>query len=331
MELENATSEGLAQSDALPAEEAKEDEAYAEIFRRATAGEPGRAPEPDEQAEPPAPRAEPQPEPAPSELPTAVREQWANIPKAARDAFLTSQREMSRKLSDMGRQVQGLSPIRDSLAAAAKEIPHLMNMRPEQVASEVMELAKISQLFNENPVETLIGLARKHGIERQLRAAVAGQPQQETQHIKSLQTEISALKQQLGRVTDPNYLREQVTQVTQQERVGSEVMAFSQKAEHWAEVEALIPTLIPAIQAKLGEGASAKDVLEHTYELALQLYLPEKAKAKVAEQAADVPDPRSEQALKAKSVNVKGTITGKDRELSEDERLAMIYRRASQK
>lgn len=333
-----AASEGPAQGEALPESveveaietEADEDQALAEVYRKLTA----------EPEEPEAPEAGPDPEPEkpeeppPSELPAAIRNAWAGIPKDARDAFVTAQRDMSRKLSDQGRLIQGVAPIRDALVSASRDIPSLMNMRPEQVATEVLELARISHQFNEKPLETLIGLARQHGIEAQLRQAFTGQPpQHDAQHVAALQKELAAVKQQLGRVVDPEYLREQVSQVTKQERVMSEVAAFADKAEHWKAVEDRIQTLIPAIQAKLGDGASPQDVLAQAYDLALQLYLPEaKAQVQAAKQASTAPDPeKAAQAQKAKSINVKGAVSGKPREMTEDERYAAAFRRASQK
>ncbi|MGL5733352.1 MAG: hypothetical protein ACRCYS_00680, partial [Beijerinckiaceae bacterium] len=91
---------------------------------------------------------------APTDVPVALRKHWSAIPEEARDAVLSSQREMSRKLSDMGRQVQGIGPIRDVLVSAVKDLPALGNMKPEQVAQEVVSLAKISADFRTKPLET---------------------------------------------------------------------------------------------------------------------------------------------------------------------------------
>ncbi|MDX5367907.1 MAG: hypothetical protein LPL29_00875 [Alphaproteobacteria bacterium] len=317
-------------------EEPSEDDALAAVYRKANQQE-----EEDEEPAEPVEDAEEKPEDKaegeekpPSGLPYEVRAAWSAIPKEARDAILASQQEMSRKLADQGRLVQGIGPIRDVLVSAAKEIPALMNMRPEQVASEILELARFSQAFDEKPVETLVGLARKHGIEDKLRAAFSGQPQkQQGEYVGELKKEIAALKGQLAQFSDPEFFRTQVSQVTQQERVLGEVSAFASQAEHWADVEPHMPKAIPLAQAKLGEGASEKDVLQAAYDLALTLFLPDaKAKGEAAAKAAEAPDPQRAAAVeKAKSVNVKGAVTGKGRELSEDERLAMIYRRASQK
>lgn len=306
---------------------------YGAIYDKMTTDTPAEAAEaPQEAVEAPA-EATPAPEPvdAPTDVPVALRKHWGALPEDARDAVLSSQREMSRKLSDMGRQVQGISPIRDVLVEAVKTNPALATMRPEEVARDVMELAKYSAAFKSRPVETFMALAQKHGMTDALRQAFGGQPQ-EAQQTAALQNEIRALKQQLSRAADPEFIREQVSAVTAQERVLSDVQAFAAKQDHWAEVEAYMPKVIPLIREAMPD-ASGKDVLAKAYDLALQTYRPDlKAKAQAAVEAAAQPDPeRTQAALKAKSINVTGRTTGQARELTEEERYAAAYDRASRK
>lgn len=268
---------------------------------------------------------------APTDVPVALRKHWGALPEDARDAVLTSQREMSRKLSDMGRQVQGIAPIRDVLVEAAKANPAIMNMRPDELARDVMELAQYSAAFKSKPVETFMALAQKHGMTDALRQAFGGQPQ-EAQQTASLQNEIRTLKAQLAKAADPEFIREQVSAVTMQERVISDVQGFAAQQEHWGEVEAFMPKVIPLVRDAMPD-ASAKDVLARAYDLALQTYRPDlKAKAQAAVEAAVAPDPeRAKAALQAKSVNVTGRASGQARELTEEERYAAAYDRASRK
>lgn len=268
---------------------------------------------------------------APTDVPVALRKHWSGLSEEARDAVLTSQREMSRKLSDMGRQVQGIAPIRDVLVEAAKANPAIMNMRPDELARDVMELAQYSAAFKSKPVETFMALAQKHGMTDALRQAFGGQPQ-EAQQTASLQNEIRTLKAQLAKAADPEFIREQVSAVTMQERVISDVQGFAAQQEHWSEVESFMPKVIPLVRDAMPD-ASAKDVLARAYDLALQTYRPDlKAKAQAAVEAAVVPDPeRAKAALQAKSVNVTGRASGQARELTEEERYAAAYDRASRK
>lgn len=295
--------------------------------------EPAKAPDAPEATET-APEAEAPAEAvidAPTDVPTALRKHWSALPEDAREAVLTSQREMSRKLSDMGRQVQGLSPIKDVLLNASKDLPALMNMRPEQVAQEVVVLAKAIADFRTKPLETFIALAQEHKMIDALRQALGGQGQT-AQNTAALQTELRQMKDQLARAANPDFIREQVSAITMQERALSEVTEYAAGKEHWAEVEEDLPAFIAAAQ-RVSPNASHKDVLDLAYGLALQAKRPDlKAPAKAAVEAAAQPDPeRAKAAIEAKSVNVTGRVAGKPRELSEEEIYSAAYDRAQRK
>lgn len=306
---------------------------YGAVYDKITADSPVEAAEPAPEAVDAPEAAEPAPEPveAPTDVPVALRKHWSALPEDARDAVLNSQREMSRKLSDMGRQVQGLEPIKSVLVGAVKELPALANMRPDEVAAEVVQLAKISADFKSRPLETFISLAQKHNMVDALRQALGGQPQQ-AQQSAALQTKIAALEQQLARAASPDFIREQVSAVTQQERVLSDVQAFAATQEHWGEVEAYMPEVIPLIRKQMPD-ASGKDVLARAYDTALQIYRPDlKAPVQAAVEAAATPDPeRAKAAIQAKSINVTGRTTGKPREMTEEEIYSAAFDRASRK
>lgn len=348
----NATAEALATEAATPdvASDLTEDQEMAAVFDRMSEGdndttEPESAPasEEPEAGEPEAVEAEATEEPeeqaeqetkepvkAPTELPRAVREAWADLPEDVRSGFLESQREMSRKLADSGRMVQGLSPIRESLVRAAQEIPALANMRPQEVADQVFELAKVSAGFKDNPMGAMMTLVRQHGLEGQLRQVLSGQtPDKAATENANLLREVAALKQQLKQVSDPEYLREQVTQVTSQTQMQSKVESFAQQAEHWSSVENVMPKAIELVR-ETAPDASPQDVLSRAYELAVSQFVPE-AKAPpstAAITAAPSVDPEKTQAAqKAKSVNVTGRSTGKSKPLTEDQELERAWNR----
>lgn len=266
---------------------------------------------------------------APGNLPKAVREHWGVIPEGARDALARSQLDMASKLAEQGRQISGLGPIRDVLVSAAKELPHLAQMTPAQVAEQVMSLAKIGQQMSQNPAETLLRLADQHGVREQLKAAI-GLPSD--QGAASLQGKIAQLEATISRLSDPEYLRAQAASVITERDSLTEVQTFAQTAEHWGEVEADIPAFIPIARAKLGEGASAKDVLSFAYNAAVKSLLPEQkaTTAAVGQTAAPSPEKTAE-VLKAKSVNVAGGLPGKGRPLTEREELEAAFERAQRK
>lgn len=315
------------------------DAEYSAAFAKATGGEPveeevteteGEAVEAAEEA----PEATKEPvvaSPPPTELPSGVKSVWGDIPQAARDAIIESQRDLSDKLANQGRFVQALNPIKDVLTKAAQEIPNLMNMKPEQVASEIMVLAKISKELEERPLETLMGIVQKRGLGAQMAAALSGQAvTPDTKYVSELQNEVRTLQRKLEQVSDPNYFRSQVSQITAETQAESLVTKFASTVDHWAELEAHIPTYIPIVRDELGQNASAEDVLKAAYELAVQRRMPEtKAKAPPVDEAKVVNDPKkTEAAIKAKSVNVSSTTVGKQREMTEDEILSSAYRRA---
>lgn len=268
---------------------------------------------------------------APTDAPAAVRKHWNEIPEEARDAVLASQREMSRKLSDMGRQMQGISPIRDVLVSAVKELPALGNMRPEDVAQEVVTLAKISADFRTKPLETFLSLAKQHNMTDALRQALGGQ-QQSAETTAATQAEIRALKEHIARIADPEFIQQQVEEASHRREVIQSIPAWTEGLTHYAEVEGYLPGIIKLVQQASPE-SPPKDVLKTAYETALSLYRPDlKAPAKAAVEAAETPDPeRAKAAIQAKSVNVPGQTAGKPRQLTESEAYDAAWERAQRK
>lgn len=318
------------------------DKMTAQGIEEAEPAEPAPQPEPEQVAAEEAPPAEaeaaPEPAPEPVEVPTGLpadlRSHWAKVPAEAREAILKDRDGLQRKLSDMGRQVQGIAPVREALVEAVQRFPALSNMKPQDAAREIFQLAEISQQFAEKPVETMLGLVRKHGLEKAMAQALGGQPvTQDATQVNTLRTEIQRLQRQLAQVSDPEYLAEKVTQITTQRDVLNSVQKFAAEAEHWEAVEEHIPLYIPAVKAKLGNGASEKDILAAAYERAIQDFVPEaKAPKPAAVEAPAVPDPeRVKAALNAKSVNVSGRSTGTRRVLTEAEELSMAYDRAAKR
>lgn len=266
----------------------------------------------------------------PTDLPKSVRDAWKDIPEGAQSAILESHRKMGRQLAEQGRLVQGIKPIQDVLGQAVKDLPALANMRPQDVAQEVMQLAKISNDFSTKPVETMVSLIKQHRLEEPLRKLFAGQqPDQGSMANNQLQQEVQKLQRQLQQVSDPEYLRGQMEQFTTTASVQSSVEQFSQNAEHWNLVEEHMPNAIQYVKATSPD-ASPQDVLQEAYDLAVGKFVPNANKAtqdspanKTARPAAD-PE-KTQAARKAKSVNIKSTATGNTRKLTEAEELSRAY------
>jgi hypothetical protein len=350
MELE-ATAQALAPETALPepvATETTTDADYGAVYDKAASDSPVEV-EPEKPVEAPVEVETPvEVTPAkdvPSILPEGIKKHWQTIPEEAREAFTRSQTEMSRANAEMGRLVSGLEPIRSVLNNAVKELPALANMRPDEVAQEVVQLAKISADFRSKPLETFLSLAQKHNMVDALKQALGGN-QPAAQETAQLQSELRAVKEQLARAADPEFIRAQVSAVTAQERIVSDVGAFAKQQEHWnaeipgvfredgtpATIEDSLPGHIKQLQWAMPK-ASPQDILARAYEVALTTHRPDlKAPVKAAVEAAPQPDPeRTQAAIQAKSVNVPNRTTGKQRELTEEEAYSAVFDRAARR
>lgn len=363
-----AAAEALAPEPVAPVEPSQdvmtEDEALAAAYDAATQPEEKEDPTPDESASEEAESADPVEEPAeqaedaeaaeeaqdaaetedeesgdsedikgPTDFPKAVRENWGKIPDEARQALVESQRELNRKLTEQGRQMTGIAPIRDALVEIARDTPEMLNMRPEEVAQEFKKFRDtVIKPLNEKPLETVMQVIKERGLEEPLKQVLNGQqPGQESMRENILLKEIGQLKQQVKQLSDPNYIQGHVEQFTTQSNLASEVANFSQNAEHWADVESHMPAAIQFVKSAEPD-LPPKDTLERAYNLAVSQYVPEaKATRKAGEQPAPQVDPKkTEAAIKAKSVNVKGKASDKSRKLTEDELLARAYDKAQE-
>lgn len=299
-----------------PKEELPQDEAAVEPENEENAA-PETVEEPAEEVE------------FPSDLPGGLRDHWKDIPKAARDAIAASQLEMSNKYSTANRELAAFRPIRGALEQAIQSHPAIANMRPEEVAADIPRLVKIGRDLNENPVQTLLGFAQQKGVLDQLAQALTGQEAQGGNEA-ALMREIAGLKQQISGMANPDMMRQQFDSMYRTATVEQEVMKFAGEAEDWGEVEQYIPQTIPLAQNKLGEGASARSVLEEAHKMAIQLFMPAKAPkpAPVEEAVAEVDPEQVQKAQNAKSVNVKAKSNGKARAATLDDELSAIWDKA---
>lgn len=269
---------------------------------------------------------------APSDMPASVRAQWANMTPEAREAVTASVRDMGRKMSDMGRQYGAMKPIQDSLIRASKELPAMLDMKPEQVADELTKLAKISQSFNSDPAGTLMGLIDQHGMREQVARALntTAAPRQEAPQVRGLQEHIARLERQLQEVTDPQAFDQRFEQAMTVRQAQDVVTTFAQKQEHWPTVEDDVLAVLPRVQEKLGPSASHEDVLNAAYNMALTLNgLSAQAPQERAGTPAATVDPvKTERAKQAKSVNVASRSGTRTKPKTWDEELDAAFERA---
>ena len=325
-----ATAEALAPP--VEAEVSSEDAALEEVWEKLNspevdepAVEPVAVEEPAEEGasvEPQAPEEAKAPDPeAPSELPKAVREHWKDIPAEARDAFANSQQEMSRKLSDQGRQVHALGPMRDALVEMVQDIPQLKDMPPADVLRHMTEFRNnVIKPLETDPLRTIMQVAEQRGIMPQLRDALNGeQPSQASDAFKQLHEQNQILRRELTNIND---------RIASVERtpVQDQVTGFAEKVDHWADVEDVMPIYISTVKAEKPE-ASTADVLQEAYDLAVMrrgLQKPAPESTTTVDAVADAE--RTERALKASEVNVSGAPSA-ETPLTEDQILNKVWRK----
>lgn len=259
---------------------------------------------------------------APNYLPRVVKEQWANIPKEAREAFAASQREMSERLTQAGRTEKALQPILSEIQRATQQFPELANKRPEEVARDVFELAHTRANLQRDPVGTILQVAQQMGKVQEL-AARFGQQAPQTAQVEAIRMrqEIADLKSRLER--QPDDLRQMVSQemsVAQHQRMINE---FAAQQEHWAQVEPTLPQFISALQSLPNGPTSAEDTLRAAYDMALNA-LGLRAKEPAPVTVAATNPQKVANAVRAKSVNV-ASSAGKPKPMTEDEAMSAAY------
>lgn len=262
----------------------------------------------------------------PPDLPAGIKDKWADIPESAREAVLSSHRDLSRKLADQGRVVQASKPVFDVLVKAAQEIPTLAGMTPAAIADDVFAMAKIQGQMAQDPVRTLLGIAQQYGAIDGLKQVFSGQvPDQSAQIQTAMMNEIRQLRSELQQVADPSAIEQRVNQSLTARDTERMVGEYAGQKEHWGEVESLIPNLIPVVRQKLGEGASAKDVLDAAYDMALYADPGLRAKVLAAAKAPTELDPaRTAAQMKAKSVNIT-SLPGSSKPMTEEQAMGAVW------
>lgn len=289
--------------------------------------DPAPEAEVDPAAEPEPAAAEPAPE-APSYLPHEIKSEWAGFSEGQRDLISKQWQDLNARHSEATRTAQGLKPIQEELVGAIRDIPALAQKRPEEVAASIRPLIMWGEAGKTDPRGTLSKIAQAWGVSDMLNGQAAQQPQAQQTEAGSaeaaLRQQIALLGQKLEQATNPDFIANQVSAITAQERLQAEVDSFASSKDHWGDVEADIPHFVPVARARLGEGASATEVLNSAYDLAVKaLVSSPKAPQPAAAEAAPLVDPAK--AREAKSLNVSGSPANGRRAKTEDEALADVW------
>lgn len=298
-------------------------------FKSTKPEEPEKAPEGDEPAE--EPEAEPEEAPetaAPAHLPESIKSAWRDMTPAAREAVAKHQAEVDRKFSEQGRVLQAVKPIHDRLSQAVQQHPQFMNMTPAELAEGAVRLAAVQTELDQNPVETILKVAQQYGALDALQARLSGQqPSEQHNYTIQLQQKIAQLEKQVAQGTDPSAIDSRISAAMAQQEAARTVADFSKGKEHFGAVESKLPSFI-AIAREQRPDASPAELLDAAYDMAIHADPDVRAKIAATAKAAATPDPqRTDAVRKATNINVKSKSAGKERELSEDERLASTYDR----
>lgn len=258
---------------------------------------------------------------APSELSKPIREAWDKIPPEAQEAIKSSQQDLNRRLSDQGRLIQAIDPIKSELVAITQEMPEFAALTPDKVLGEIRKFrSEVLEPLGRDPVNTILRVAQERGVIPQLQAAFSGQqPTQDMAAFQTLVEQNKALNQRLEQV-DTRLNSVEVSPIEQS------VADFAAKSEHWKEVEQNIPNAIRYVQ-EATPGISPTDALRQAYEMEVQR-IGKAVQETPAPEAEVVADPQhTEKVLAAKSVNVSGEPTN-PAPLTETQMMSKIWRKS---
>lgn len=272
--------------------------------------------------------------PAPAHLPQAIKADWDKIPETARNAIVSHQAEMDRKFGEIGEQFGRMKTIAEPIQRAAQQFPEFRGMTPDQIAQGAVKLAAVQAQMEKGPdaaLSAILEVAQTYNILPKLRAAMGGQAGESDGLITGLQQKISNLEAQLQKASNPDFIREQITETMTARETETAVQTFAAGKEYWADVEAKMPGYVAMARDDAAPGASPTDILNAAYDMAINAIPAVREKLRAAEAAkatATAADPkRTEQQRRAASINVKSTSSG-ERQLSEAEAMASAYDRA---
>jgi hypothetical protein len=262
----------------------------------------------------------------PGNLPFEVKQNWDKIPKEARDAFVSSQNEMtsklsvaSEKLAEATRVNEGLKPVQDALVEMVRTKPEMANVPMAQIVDGVRGLYGYLSAIESQDIETgagtFLSMLDNYGLTEAVKAKLGGQ---EGGAAPALPHAVAQLQRQ---IEAQNHQISELNLQLQQNAlapVESEINRFAEsKGDQWQIVQDDLPPLIEDERGK-NPAASPMQVLEAAYdraiwgnpktrEMLMKSMEADRANGKAEEDAAA----KSEDAKKAAAINVKSAGSGK--------------------
>lgn len=271
-------------------------------------------------------------------LPREIRDSWDEIPEQVRSRLASFHQEVANEKANLTRLEKGLGPLRDALKVATEHAPELANLSPQQAAREIAELAVTKMQLQKDPVGTLLNVAQITGAMNGLRKALGGQQQgqqaqnqdfgrAQSQREVQLMQRIDQLEQHVRQFGNPDTIKGTVEQTLQMRDLEGQVASWAEGKPYYTALEPHLPQFIDDALASLGNGASATDILDAAYDMALERFNLPSAAQRTPQTAPFGQGQRTETARKANSANVRSRGT-KPTELSERDAMGQAYDRA---
>lgn len=222
-----------------------------------TTGTPDQA-----QIQPP----EPQPQAAAIEPPNSwsaeAKQTWASLPPAAQEYIAQREREAHEELSQKGRELSQLQPIR-AVVEQNLDVFQRAGLSPDD---GLARLITAERALEQNAPAAIAQLAEAYGVDLAMFAPAANQSE------AALRNHIAQLEARLNDTSARIQQREAREAETQHSTVLGEIEKFAKDKTDWAELENDVLTEITGLRAAIDGGLmqpmSHSDMLSKAYERA---------------------------------------------------------------
>ena len=277
-----------------------------------------------------------QPVALPPNWPKDKADAFNAIPETARGPVQEVLQGLHAKMSDQGRALSAYRDFEPILAdMKANYAQHFTGPEAKTPAQVVDYLYGWQKAIDQNPAAAILKMAENYGVMPQLVQHFTQAGQQGAQPAPTPQFDPAAVLKQVEQrfmaQISPEKIEQQVSSVLEKTQTREAINRFAAERPHWSDVESTLPAFISMVKEQ-NPAASAMEVLETAYDMAVHANPATRAKVTAAAPAAaaKVADEKRAAAAKAANqLNVKTTSSGKTRQRSEDERLSEIWDRTT--
>jgi hypothetical protein len=260
-------------------------------------------------------------------------ELWAKIPEDLRGPIAEREAKIHQTLSQQGQQLAGYKPIGEAINKFSE---YFNGERGSYKPAEAVEyLFNVQRQMDDNPVSTILDIAKRYDILPQLAKVFTPQEGDEGQQpsgqneTAALLAEIGELKRTIGQISDPARVDERITAKLSEDRAHTQISEVISRVSKdmplYGEVEQDLPGYIQKSWEKLGDTASPDAVLKRAYDMAINADPDLRKKAAALASAATADPQRVADAKRANESNIRSTSTGRPREATEDELLGAVF------